>query len=50
MPTARRGLRPAITLDRGYSESDIKKVLGENLLRVMKKVEEVAEHQAGGGR
>jgi membrane dipeptidase len=29
-------------LDRGYSESDIKKILGENLLRVMKKVEEVA--------
>lgn len=30
-------------LDRGYSESDIKKVLGENLLRVMKQVEEAAE-------
>ncbi len=30
-------------LDRGYSESDIKKVLGENLLRVMKKVEDAAE-------
>jgi membrane dipeptidase len=29
-------------LDRGYSESDIKKVLGENLLRVMKQVEEAA--------
>ena len=37
---------PLITqalLDRGYSEGDIKKVLGENLLRVMKKVEEAAE-------
>ncbi len=30
-------------LDRGYGENDIKKVLGENLLRVMKKVEEAAE-------
>jgi membrane dipeptidase len=29
-------------LDRGYSEADIKKILGENLLRVMQKVEEVA--------
>lgn len=29
-------------LDRGYSEADIKKILGENLLRVMKRVEEVA--------
>lgn len=37
---------PLITqalLDRGYSEGDVKKVLGENLLRVMKKVEDVAE-------
>jgi membrane dipeptidase len=33
-------------LDRGYSEADIKKILGENLLRVMKKVEEVAENAA----
>ena len=32
-------------LDRGYSESDIKKVLGENLLRVMKQVETVAAGQ-----
>jgi membrane dipeptidase len=29
-------------LDRGYSETDIKKILGENLLRVMKQVEQVA--------
>jgi membrane dipeptidase len=29
-------------LDRGYSEADIKKVLGENLLRVMKDVEQAA--------
>ena len=33
-------------LDRGYSETDIKKVLGENLLRVMKAAEEVAEHSS----
>jgi membrane dipeptidase len=32
-------------LDRGYGEADIKKVLGENLLRVMKDVEEVAAEQ-----
>ncbi len=30
-------------LDRGYSEQDINKVLGENLLRVMSKAEEVAK-------
>jgi membrane dipeptidase len=30
-------------LDRGYSEADIKKILGENLLRVMRKVEQAAE-------
>lgn len=45
---------PLITqalLDRGYSEADIKKILGENLLRVMKKVEEVAaEDLASEGR
>ncbi len=36
---------PLITqalLDRGYSAADIKKVLGENLLRVMQRTEEVA--------
>ena len=36
---------PVITyelLKRGYSESDVKKVLGENLLRVMAQVEDVA--------
>jgi membrane dipeptidase len=32
-------------LDRGYSEADIKKVLGENLLRVMEDVEKVAAEQ-----
>ena len=40
---------PLITqalLDRGYSEADIKKVLGENLLRVMRKTEEVAKELA----
>jgi membrane dipeptidase len=30
-------------LNRGYSDADIKKVLGENLLRVWKQVEEVSE-------
>jgi membrane dipeptidase len=36
---------PAITyqlLKRGYSENDVRKVLGENLLRVMAEVEKVA--------
>jgi membrane dipeptidase len=33
-------------LDRGYSEADIKKILGENLLHVMQKVEEVAANTA----
>lgn len=33
-------------IDRGYNEADIKKVLGENLLRVMAKVEEVAKQTA----
>ncbi len=38
---------PLITqalLDRGYSEADIIKVLGQNLLRVMRETEKVAEH------
>jgi len=30
-------------LDRGYSESDIRKILGENLMRVFKKVEQAAQ-------
>ena len=37
---------PNITLEllkRGYSDKDIRKVLGENLLRVMSQVERVAE-------
>ncbi|NOZ40716.1 MAG: hypothetical protein GXP24_10895 [Planctomycetes bacterium] len=37
---------PLITqalLDRGYSEADIEKILGKNLLRVMRKVEQVAK-------
>ena len=36
---------PVITqelVDRGYSEADIKKILGENFLRVMNRVEEIA--------
>lgn len=31
-------------LKRGYSDNDIRKIFGENLLRVWKKVEEVSEH------
>jgi membrane dipeptidase len=34
-------------LKRGYSESDIKKICGENLLRVWSKVEEVAKQLQG---
>jgi membrane dipeptidase len=33
-------------LDRGYSESDIRKILGENLLRVMERTEQVATEMA----
>ena len=36
---------PKITealLERGYSQADIKKVLGENMLRVFRKVEQVS--------
>lgn len=39
---------PAITeelLQRGWSEADIRKVLGENALRVLEMAEEVANHQ-----
>jgi membrane dipeptidase len=45
---------PAITyelLKRGYSDADVKKVLGENLLRVMAEVEEAARKaQASGAK
>jgi membrane dipeptidase len=45
---------PAITyelLKRGYSEADVKKVLGENLLRAMAEVEEAARKaQASGAK
>ena len=45
---------PAITyelLKRGYSDADVKKVLGENLLRVMAEVEGVARKaQASGAK
>jgi membrane dipeptidase len=45
---------PTITfelLKRGYSENDVKKVLGENLLRTMSEVEKVANRlQAGGAK
>jgi membrane dipeptidase len=39
---------PKITqclLDRGYSEDAIRKVLGENFMRVMKRVEEIANRK-----
>jgi membrane dipeptidase len=45
---------PAITyelLKRGYSDADVKKVLGENMLRVMAEVEEAArKSQASGAK
>jgi membrane dipeptidase len=43
---------PKITealLVRGYSESDVRKILGENLLRVMGEVERAAATRAQGG-
>lgn len=43
---------PKITdalLVRGYSESDVRKILGENLLRVMGEVERAAATLAQGG-
>ena len=43
---------PRITealLARGYSESDVRKILGENLLRVMGEVERAAAALAQGG-
>lgn len=43
---------PVITFElmkRGYSDADIKKVLGENLLRVMAKCEQVAKDLQHGG-
>jgi membrane dipeptidase len=44
---------PKITqalLDRGYSEKDIKKILGGNLLRVFGEVERVSREMQAGGR
>jgi membrane dipeptidase len=34
-------------IDKGYSDSDIRKIMGENLLRVMRANEAVAEQRAG---
>jgi membrane dipeptidase len=41
LPTLTRGL-----LARGHAPDVVRKVLGENLLRVMRTVEEVAEKEA----
>ena len=41
LPALTRGL-----LDRGHSQATVRKVLGENLLRVMEEVEQVARAQA----
>ncbi|MEK6406613.1 MAG: dipeptidase [Acidobacteriota bacterium] len=44
---------PTITYElmkRGYSDGDIKKILGENLLRVMSQVERVASEMQSGAR
>jgi len=48
---------PRITqalLDKGYSEADIEKILGGNLLRVMEKVEQASRamqsESRGGGK
>ena len=41
---------PKITqalLDRGYSDADVKKILGGNLLRVMREVERVSQQMRG---
>jgi membrane dipeptidase len=45
-----QGKLPALTealVEKGYSEEDIKKILGGNLLRVMAEVERVAAEMAG---
>jgi membrane dipeptidase len=34
----------AALLQRGYSETDVKNILGENVLRLMEQVEAVAKH------
>jgi membrane dipeptidase len=36
-------------LERGYSEADIQKILGENALRVLEQAEAVEQQPAGGG-
>jgi membrane dipeptidase len=40
----------AVLLDRGYSDTDIEKILGGNLLRVWDRVEQVAAASDGDGR
>lgn len=37
-------------MKRGYSPEDLKKIAGENILRVMRKVEEVSEYDGKGNR
>jgi membrane dipeptidase len=34
-------------IDRGYSDTDIRKIMGENLLRVMRANEAVSRQMAG---
>ena len=44
---------PLITealLNKGYSESDVRKILGENTLRVMSEVERVSRELNDGGK
>lgn len=40
----------AMLLERGYSEDDLRKVLGENVLRVMKECQEVARSMGGASK
>jgi membrane dipeptidase len=42
------GMMPALTealARRGYDEASLRKILGENLLRVMEETERLADHQ-----
>ena len=39
----------AALLEKGYSEPDVKNILGENLLRLMEKVDQVGRQLRAGG-